>query len=178
MKGWNVFPVSLFLPSFFFLLLPCFILFIHLPFSLSLSLHPVVLFFLSFFNTVNVKKMTYKRRRYITVVLLTRDKPTHIGRACIKSWGLKQRHRWKMVVEFTPFISATPWRWKRGGNMDPVSDSDVIIRECLCNFLCVWNKICIYNIMNYVIEYNYRGKIAENVDTTMNTTILWEKSIF
>lgn len=32
--------------------------------------------------------------------------------------------------------------------------------------------------MNYVIEYNYRGKIAENVDTTMNTTILWEKSIF
>lgn len=153
----------------------------HSPSLLSLSLSASCCsfpFFLSFFNTVNVKKMTYKRRRYITVVLLTRDKPTHIGRACIKSWGLKQRHRWKMVVEFTPFISATPWRWKRGGNMDPVSDSDVIIRECLCNFLCVWNKICIYNIMNYVIEYNYRGKIAENVDTTMNTTILWEKSIF
>lgn len=54
--------------------------------------------------------------------------------------------------------------------MDPVSDSDVIIRECLCNFL---------SVKYYVIEYNYKGKVVDrekNVDTTMNTTILWEKS--
>lgn len=54
--------------------------------------------------------------------------------------------------------------------MDPVSDSDVIIRECLCNFL---------SVKYYVIEYNYKGKVIDrekNVDTTMNTTILWEKS--
>lgn len=68
-----MFPVSLFL---LLLLLPCFVLSIYIfLLSLSFSLHPVVLF-ISFFNTVNFKKMTYKRRRYITVVLLTRDKPT------------------------------------------------------------------------------------------------------